>query len=165
MIEETPLEKSVRRIERAKELTNRPKVESIARIPCKNCGTMMPIEWLEHEVFNKILCIDGMIYCIKCAKLIAQGLQKELIGSSKEERVQYYKNIEDKITQNELLKKQYEKDVVDEIDADDIVKAKKLFRNKSGDDQTVAQMIKANAEKAIDKSEQKKIIIPGTSIN
>lgn len=165
--DESPIEQSIRKVERAKSLVNRPnRTESIDKLYCGNCQTTIPIAWLEHEIFTKCLCVDGIMYCINCAKLICKGLQKELIGTSKEERLAYYKGIADKIEEHEQLEKFRSKNIVAEIDADDMESARKLFRNRSGsnDNKTVSQMITENAEKAINKSEEKKITIAGSDI-
>ena len=141
---------------RRKLLTTRPKgPERIDRVPCTFCRKMMPLTWFEHELYIKCLCIDGQLYCIDCAKLVAKGLQKELMNTTKTERRQYYKNIEDKIAEHEAIEKTRMEAIVDEIDLKDTDKMKKLMRNKSGstDGKDLRGMIQDNINKELHKDE------------
>lgn len=151
-----PIAMAVRRGKRRKALEERPtETVNIQRIPCAMCGTSMPIEWLQHEVYKKILCVDGQIYCINCAKQVAVGMQRELIGMNKTERLSYYADIETRIKQNAEVEALKNKDIVEEVNYDDVEKMKKLMRNRSGsnDSMSLKDQITENAKKVLRKEQ------------
>jgi hypothetical protein len=131
---------------------------------------MMPWQWLEEHLLEKIICIDGIIYCAACGKMVAAQMQDDSIlahlGRPANEAKAYYRDIQRKIEWHESMERMREAAVDEEINWDDAAKMKKLLRNRDGSMETksLKEKLQNVIKKDIQKMDEKKIMLGGANV-
>jgi hypothetical protein len=130
---------------------------------------MFPWQWIQQEIF-KAVSIDGFIYCLPCAKKVADEMQHaELSDRLKKtygERKAYYAEIARKIEFHELREKAKEALADEEVNYDDAAKMTKLLKPRDGSMQTktIRESLIENIKKSDLHNSEKKIILGGSDV-
>lgn len=146
--------------QRRQALINRPQFEPQDRYPCSS--PTCKDSFTSHDLANRVFVIDARLYCPKCAKEVATGMQKYIFSlGGNQEIAAYYKNIAEK-TEWARRRELAEDAQVDEVvEFEDFDKMTKLMKDPGGAMQTktLRHVMYDNLQKANEKARQKKIII------
>jgi len=156
-----------RKVQRRQALEQRPHIEKLeGDVICVSCGKRFPWEVLAVKDFSVGMLVDGHVYCRICAKTVAIGMQKLLIGKAPAEVLAVYAEIQRKAEMHEQIKKFNEEGVVDEFEYEDADKMKKALRNRDGsmETKTTFQKLRTNVQKFLEKADTPKIITGGSNV-